>query len=120
MSPPAYATVYVFDLPITTQRTDVARYFENLLPGCDPDVWELVTEPKTSTKVTTVTFKRKNAKACLIAIDTLKANDSFEVATPFQVSKIGISSSFKGITTLACKVVQPSFEYVNITRPSVF
>ena len=112
----AYITVYVFDLPITTKKKDCEEHFEALLPGCQPAVSELVVEPKTKTKVTTVTFEQKNAKSCDTAIRILKANATFTVKNPHRVSKIGISSSFKGIRTLACRSQEPSFEYVHIHR----
>jgi hypothetical protein len=106
-----YITVSIKGLSVAATKDDIRRHFERLgLPNSEPAIGQLIIDPVDATKVTTVTFKQPSKKACLAAYQKLKEEPNFEVAHPQHTCQIGVSKSFFGLTTVACRGDQPSFE----------
>jgi hypothetical protein len=110
---PAYVTLSVSGIGSTATERDVRRYFERMLPGCEPVVSDLVRDPHNGTNVTTVTFKRKSKQACKRAINKLKDEGRLIDAVAFSHT-LAFSQSFLDLTLLASKSSDPTFEYAPI------
>jgi uncharacterized membrane protein len=110
----AYTTVSIFGLPVTATKDDVRRFFEEQVSKCEPIISPFVLDPTMGTMTATVTFKCSSENAVHATLDRLKKNNVLKISQPYSKETIGISQSFRHLTTLACRSEHPAFEYVNV------
>ena len=108
---PEQITISLWNLPKEASTSDVERFVKRKLPDADPDVKPILHDPSSGLGFTTVTLLGRTRPACISAYKKLAADKSLCVEKEDQrYFEIGISQSFRGITTLAGEQENPDFE----------